>query len=232
MSVREIRARATPLLALFLLLPAPSLGVLFGMVLLPGTAMGQGIFMCSKIWILLVPSVWFFWVEKGTLQRGKTAPGGFRVGLFSGLAITAFIVLIYLLVGRPLIDPEHVHGMAEKIGLADRRRYLLGALYWLAVNSVLEEYVWRWFVVRQFERLVGARWAVVASALGFTVHHAVALQVYFTPLVTTIATVWIAVGGAWWSWMYLRYKTIWPGWLSHALVDLTIFTIGYGLIFG
>ena len=31
--------------------------------------------------------------------------------------------------------------------------------------------------------------------------------------------------------MFVRYKTIWPGWLSHALVDIAVFGIGYWLIF-
>jgi membrane protease YdiL (CAAX protease family) len=100
------------------------------------------------------------------------------------------------------------------------------------VNSVLEEYVWRWFVVRQFGRLFPPAGAVTAAALGFTLHHYLALQVYFTPWIAGLCALFIFIGGVWWSWMFIRYKTIWPGWLSHALVDVAVFGTGYYLIFG
>jgi hypothetical protein len=35
---------------------------------------------------------------------------------------------------------------AAGVGLDSRAIYLAGAVYWCTVNSILEEYVWRWFV--------------------------------------------------------------------------------------
>jgi membrane protease YdiL (CAAX protease family) len=58
------------------------------------------------------------------------------------------------------------------------------------------------------------------------------MQVYFNGIVTAVGAAGIAFGGAFWSWMFLRYKTIWPGWVSHAVVDVAIFALGYLLIFG
>jgi membrane protease YdiL (CAAX protease family) len=42
----------------------------------------------------------------------------------------------------------------------------------------------------------------------------------------------VFIGGAVWSWLYLRYRSVWPCYLSHALADAAIFIIGYRLIFG
>jgi hypothetical protein len=42
----------------------------------------------------------------------------------------------------------------------------------------------------------------------------------------------VFLGGAAWSWLYLRYRSIWPGYVSHAIADAAIFIIGYRLIFG
>ena len=224
--------KRSPLFSLLLILPAPSIGVLFGMVLMPGSPMGQGLFFLSKVWIFLLPAVWFFAIEHRRLPRNKTAKGGFRMGWITGLVISAFILLMYRLLGQRLIDHELVHDMAQQIGLSNPTRYLLSALYWFTINSILEEYVWRWFVVRQFARLMRPAAAITLSALAFTLHHIIAMQVYFSLPVILIGTAGIAIGGATWSWMFLRYKTIWPGWLSHALVDITIFAIGYQLIFG
>jgi membrane protease YdiL (CAAX protease family) len=38
------------------------------------------------------------------------------------------------------------------------------------------------------------------------------------------------VGGAFWAWLYHRSRSLWGPWLSHALVDATIFVIGWDLI--
>ena len=39
-------------------------------------------------------------------------------------------------------------------------------------------------------------------------------------------------GRASWGWLYLRHRSIWSGYVSHAIVDVAVFVIGYGLIFG
>jgi len=218
-------------LSLLLLVPAPSIGVLFGMILLPGTPAGQGIFIFSKVWIFLLPAMWFLVVEKEKPRRGRTGKGGLAMGLSSGLLISGFIFLGWSQLGMRMIDPARVRTMAAEIGLDRKTVYLGGALYWVLINSVLEEYVWRWFVVRQCRRLMRPFVAVVVSALAFTLHHILALQVYFSPVVTALCALGIFLGGALWSWMVAHYRTIWPGWVSHILVDITIFGIGYVLIF-
>ena len=217
-------------ISLLLLIPAPSVGVLFGMVLLPDSPLGKGVFAFSKLWILLLPALWFFFFEGHAVPRSRTAPGGFRMGWISGLAISAFIIGAALL-GRHWIDADYFRQMLAEVGLDRKAVYLAGAAYWVLINSVLEEYVWRWFVVRQFSRLFHPTGAVVASGLGFSVHHFIAMQVYFSPWIAALCSLFICIGGIWWSWMFVRYRTIWPGWLSHALVDVAVFGVGYYLIF-
>jgi hypothetical protein len=73
--------------------------------------------------------------------------------------------------------------------------------------------------------------AIVASAFFFTLHHIVALATQADWRVTTIASAGVFIGGAVWSSLYLRYRSIWPGYLSHALADVPIFVIGWCLIF-
>lgn len=218
-------------ISLLLLIPAPSLGVLFGMILFPDTIIGRGVFIFSKVWLLLFPAVWFLGVERHLPTPGKSAPGGYRMGLVSGLMISAFVVGAALL-SRPLIDDVFFKEMMATVGLDNKAVYLGAAAYWILVNSILEEYVWRWFVVRQFERVLSRTAGIVASACCFTLHHYLAMQVYFSSTVALLGSLFIFIGGVWWSWMFVRYKTIWPGWVSHALVDVAVFGTGYYLIFG
>lgn len=90
----------------------------------------------------------------------------------------------------------------------------------------------RWFVFRQFEAIVGPWWAVLAAALAFTTHHVVALAGQFDTGLAIVGSVGVFTGGVTWSWLYRRYGSIWPGYVSHALVDVAVFAIGYQLIFG
>ena len=223
--------KKSSLTALALLLPAPPLGVLAGMVFWPDTAAGKGLFFVSKLWILAIPLWWRIFAEKKRLSLSRPKRGGFAAAAGLGVLIAMIILVFYSTLGRMLIDPQRLKDMAAETGLNKLPVYLTGAIYWITINSVLEEYVWRWFVVEKFANLLPNRGAIAASALGFTVHHIFAMQIYFSPLVTAAAAVGIWIGGACWSWCYLRYRSIWPGYLSHAIVDLAIFAIGYRLIF-
>ena len=94
-----------------------------------------------------------------------------------------------------------------------------------------EEYVWRWYCFRQCEVLLGGAGGVMASALGLTLLHIIALGAQFSPVVTVLGSVGVFCGGAIWSWRFLRYRSVWPCYVSHAIVDLAIFILGYHLIF-
>ena len=224
--------RRTAFLALLLTVPVPSLGTAAGMIVAPGTTAGGAVFLASKVWISVVPLVWLFLVDKGRWSWSRPARGGLGTGLALGLAIGAVIVVAYFGLGTLLLDRETMRTTAHQIGLADRGAYIGGAVYWVCVNSLLEEYFWRWFVYSKSEVLMPPGFAVPVSALCFTVHHVVALQVYLGMTATLVTAVGVFAAGAVWSWCYRRYRSVWPGYVSHAVVDVSVFAIGYLLIFG
>lgn len=219
------------LISLLLLVPMPSLAVFVGMIWYPNTGFGQAFFMFGKLWVVLLPVLWLILVEKTPLKFSKPSRDGLLLALLSGILIAAIIFLSYWFIGRSYVDPQALKNMAAEVGLDKPVVYLAMAVYWTTVNSVLEEYVWRWFVTRQFRRLLSPLWAIIASAIGFTLHHIVAMQLYFSLPIVALAAAGVFVGGVIWSWMYLRYQSIWPGYLSHAFADFAIFAIGYSLIF-
>jgi membrane protease YdiL (CAAX protease family) len=222
--------KKSSLLALLLLVPAPSIGVLTGMIIAPNL-FGRVIFFISKIWILLLPLFWHVFVDKRKLSLSKPTNGGFAVAAFLGIIISFIILVVYFTLGKHLIEPQAVKNMAANVGLDDPHTYLAGAAYWILINAVLEEYVWRWFVVQKCKSLLPTNAAILGSALCFTIHHIIAMKVYFNGPLVLIASIGIFIGAAVWSWCYNRYRSIWPGYLSHAIVDLAVFTIGYRLIF-
>ena len=221
---------ARPVLALLLLVPAPTLGVVMALVVAPGP-LGQAVWALCKLWILCLPFVWLRWVERRPPSLSPPRRGGFLAAFFLGLLMSGFVYLAYTYVGGRWIEVEAFQRRVVKMGLGNPVAYLGFAAYTTLVNSLLEEYVWRWFVFRRCEDLLPGPAAVAASALFFTLHHAVTLQIQLGWQTALLSSLGIFVGAAVWSWCYLRYRSIWPGYLSHVIVDVTALWIGYQLLF-
>jgi CAAX protease family protein len=226
-ATREERRRAW--LALLLLVPVPTLGVCGTMVFFPGPV-GMAVWSASKVWILAFPLVWTRFVEREPVRLSRPKRAGLVFGLASGLVAGLAIVAAYFLILRGAVDPAPLRTMVEQNGLASPERYLAMAAYTCVVNSLLEEYVWRWFVFRRLERLLPARTAVAASALAFTLHHAVILATQFSGLLVPVGSLAVFSAALLWSFIYLRYRSLYACWASHALVDAAVFWAGWRLI--
>lgn len=224
--------RRKAILSLLLLVPAPSIGAAFAMIIFPNTPLGQTIFALSKLWLLVLPLAWLKLVDRRPISLSPPRKGGFAMAAFSGCVISIIISTAYLTIGNSLIDRQFLTQKLIAIGLGSPAVYIGAAAYWILVNSVLEEYVWRWFCVSQCEQFMPPSFAVPCSAFFFTIHHVVAMQVYLgtTPLI--LCSLGVFIGGATWSMMYVRYRSIWPGYLSHAIADLCVFGIGASILFG
>lgn len=231
--------RRRALIALLLLVPAPSLGVLSMLHWFPGPV-GTTISFSQKLWIALLPVAWLVWVDKRKPRLGmpsrQTLKTGLTAAVLSGLAIIAVMLGTFELV-LPHLDLEPIRRRARETGFADPWKFAVVLGYIVLINSILEEYVWRWFVTTRFERLfVGVRGAgvlaVVCSALCFTVHHVWALGAWMPPAFNALASFGVFSGGVIWSAMYHHYRSVWPGYLSHLLADVAIAIMGWRLIFG
>jgi membrane protease YdiL (CAAX protease family) len=223
--------RTKPILPLLLLVPAPSIGVLSAMILWPDTAFGTAVFSVCKVWLLLFPVVWHLAADRQRPSWSRPEKGGFVWGIGSGVAISLLIFVVWMIIGPQLLDFQLMRSQISAIGLNDPLRYTSGALYWILINSVLEEYVWRWFVVSKSVAAFGRRTGIVAAAGFFTLHHVIALAVFMDWLAVLLCSVGVFTGGIIWSWMYARFESIWPGYVSHAIVDLCIFGIGGYILF-
>ena len=231
MMTADDRNRRQALIALLLLAPVPSLGIWAAMVAAPG-AVGKAVFFIAKVWLLVFPAAWYLLVEKGKLSWSPPRRGGMAAGVVSGLILAAAIVLGAFLVGAQHMDLAPLHAAVREMNLASPAAYLAGAAAWTLVNSLVEEYVYRWFVLRQCEVLLPSPMAIVASAAIFTVHHVIALNQYLEPSFTALASAGVFVGGIVWAALYHRYRSIWPGWISHVLADVAVFGLGWWLLFG
>jgi membrane protease YdiL (CAAX protease family) len=225
-----IGSRRSAVLALLLLVPAPTIGTLAAMLIAPGP-IGQTVYGLCKIWLLMLPLLWTMRVDRNPLSWPYPRRAGLWMGGCLGLVIGGLILSGHSVIGTRWIDVAHVRRMAEQSGIGSGGRYLGFAAYLVLVNSLLEEYVWRWFVFRKCEVIVPSGSAVPAAALLFTLHHVVALGLQFSWRMTVLASLGVLVGGMLFSWLYARYRSIWPGYLCHVLIDVAVLAIGWKLIF-
>lgn len=229
----EARRRRLAGYALILLAPAPTIGVLCGLPEGAG-ALGKGVYAAMKVWILILPLAWLILVERAWVWP-TWSWRGLGAGAVWGAAIAAAILLAFMVFGESLIDSGKVRAVAAQTGLGDPRVFIPFFLYLCLVNSLLEEYVWRWFVYGRCRDLLAGMpgWAaVVVSSLLFTVHHAVALALQMSWQPALLGSIGVLVGGMVWAGLYQRYGSIWPAWISHILADVAVAVAAWRLIFG
>ncbi|MBK8177927.1 MAG: CPBP family intramembrane metalloprotease [Planctomycetes bacterium] len=225
--------RRAAALALLLLIPLPSLGIASEMIWFQGT-LGLLILGATKVGILALPWLWSVFVDRTppALARPSRAALGLGLGLSTGLVGAAAVVLGYWFLLRDRIDPSTVREMARANHMLEPRVFLAVAVYICLLNSLLEEYVWRWFVYRQFEVLAPRPLAVVLAALGFTLHHSLILATQFGAELCWIGSLAVFTAGVAWSWLFARTRSVWCGWISHALVDVAVFWAAWRILFG
>ena len=235
------------LLALLIIAPIQLVGTTTAMVWFPDATWAKVGFGIAKVLMMLAPIAWLIKVEKVKPRIPKWKKFPFGPGMLwahaTGALIFVIIAAAYYLVGRHWIDVEPMREKIVQMGMDNIWLYLAGALYWCTINSLLEEYFWRWFIFSRLldvlpaagsGRLLSATnlIAVVGSSLLFTAHHVVALKVYFDWKTTLLASLGVFIGGFTWSLLYLRFKNIWACYVSHVYPDVIIFFIGWRLIFG
>ena len=231
MTADFVEERRRTILALLLVGMAPSVSTLLSFGVGDGVA-SQVIFVITKIWLFAVPLYWFLKIDRGTISWSKPEQGGYGMAVGLGFAMSGLMMGAWLLLGK-WIDADLLRDALEPVGLLDIRLYVGAAIYWILINSLLEEYVFRWFLVIKSEALVGpGNRAIILSALIFVVHHTVALAVFGFPWwANLIASVSVFVGGAVFSWLYVRYRSVWIPYIAHAICDIVVFTVGAFIIF-
>jgi membrane protease YdiL (CAAX protease family) len=222
--------RGQALLGLLLLVPVPTLGAYAGLVGAPGP-LGQAVFGVSKLWILVFPALWVHFVEKGSL-RPNLSTRGWSAGVITGVVGFVAIIAFHVLVASRVFDLSSFAPRVLAAGIDGKGTYIALALYWTFVNSLIEEYVWRWFVASRLEILTSRGVAIVLSAALFSVHHFVALTAFVTPQAAAIGTLGVFVAAVVWSWLYLRFRSLLAPYVSHVLADAAIFLVGWFVIFG
>ena len=158
-------------------------------------------------------------------------------GLGFGLPVAAGIFALYFgwLRNSPLLAsaPATAVGVLQKFRADQLPGFLLVAAFICVANLLLEEYYFRWFIFGRLRAFLPLPTAVAASAVVFMAHHIILLSVYLPDHFWTLTiplSLFIAVGGAIWSWLYARTGSLYAPWLSHAIIDAAIAVVGWDVI--
>jgi membrane protease YdiL (CAAX protease family) len=225
-------------LAVAIALTLPSLVTWAYFIWLDGAAAGavQTAFGVGKTIQFLLPAFWVLLIRRERPEIARPAAWSLSVGVLFALVVAAGMAILYVLWFEPagLLAglPDLVQAKLKSFGVHSLAAYIGFALFYSAIHSLLEEYYWRWFVFGQLARGCRLPIAITIASVGFAAHHVLVLGHYFgwaSPL-TWLFSAAVAIGGAFWCWLYHRSNSLAAPWLSHAFVDAAIFTIGYTLL--
>jgi membrane protease YdiL (CAAX protease family) len=199
-------------------------------------ALQQYAYTLAKVIQFGLPVAYLWATERRLSVMGRPRFDGWPVGVAFGLAVAAATLTLYYgyFRGAPLLagTPAAVRGKLHEFGVDSAARYALLAGFIVLTHSLLEEYYWRWFVFGRLRQLLPVGAAITLSSLAFAAHHVVVLDVflpgYFFAAVLPFSLA-VAVGGAVWAWLYDRAGSVYPAWISHALVDAALFVVGWDL---
>ncbi len=224
--------RRLALLGLILVAIAPSVSVITGFAFKAGL-LAIFVFVFTKVWIFGLPAFWYLRIEKGEKSFSLPENGGWKVSTLLGIGMLIVIFIAYFSIGDKLLRADELTEILDTVGLTVAWKFALAIIFWVFINSVLEEYVFRWFITSKIEQLIGGVWIPIFLSAGiFTIHHTIALAFFIDPLGNFIASLGVFIGGAIFSWLYMRYRSIWVAWVAHAIADIAIFIIGWNMVIG
>ena len=224
--------RNLALLGLILVAIAPSVSVITGFAFKAGI-LAIFVFIFTKVWIFGLPAFWYLRIEKGEKSLSLPENGGWKVSTLLGIGMLIVIFIAYFSIGDKLLRADELTEILDSVGLTVAWKFALAIIFWVFINSVLEEYVFRWFITSKIEQLIGGVWIPIFLSAGiFTIHHTIALAFFIDPLGNFIASLGVFIGGAIFSWLYMTYRSIWVAWVAHAIADIAIFIIGWNMVIG
>lgn len=178
-----------------------------------------------NFWIEMVIASGFLALVSAYINRRGGSEINYRLYFFrpsyllSGL-ISAAILYIIFYGGDKLSALIFDFASKQIVGIYDNRSLLdieiIGVLLFFIIGPA-EEIFWRGFVQDSLAQKFGDNVGWVIASLLYAGVHLVALN--FMLFAAAL------ICGLFWGYVFKRFKSLWPGIISHALWDLTIFIL-------
>jgi uncharacterized protein len=230
-SARELdSAKYRAVLALILIVPATSIGSIMSLLIAPGI-IGQLVAVSCGIWMVCLPVVWCKFIDRDRPQFNLDKTDSLAIGVWLGIAMFAIILTSYWGGGNSLLDITDIRARAQQTRVNIPLMVFGFGTFQTLINSLVEEYVWRWFVYQKCEVLVKKSLAVYLSALFFTLHHIILIAAHVDDwrLVTALAIA-VFIAGVCWAKCFQIYRSLLPIYISHMIADLALQIVSWDIL--
>jgi len=233
-----MQARRYPGIGLILagVIPAllvPGVAALFYFVICRNAPAARWIYSGAKLFLVVWPFLWWLVARPPRSMRRRRGPAWWRVwleGLASGLVMAG---AVWLAVRSPLGERLY----AASGAIRDRVQHLGVAGHYIAfvaalslVNSLIEEYYWRWFVFGRLRSFLTPWPAAAVASLAFAAQHAIVTGRMLTWPLGLLCGAGVFLAGFVWSLQFDRHRSLVGVWFSHVVVDVTVFVIGWQVL--
>ena len=189
--------------------------------------LSQAAYVSSKIWFVALPILYWLLTRISPVER----QGSFRTfAIVSGLALCAAIFLlaqVFIEFIRP--EAENIYRTLSVLGLTEN--FILYSAGIIILNSLVEEFFWRYSIYGGLKSFFSIPVAAVISSVGFAGSH----MLYFVGLFDSLAIIVFLTAasfifGCFWVWLYEKTRSVPHVWINHMLVNLPLFYVEYLII--
>lgn len=147
-------------------------------------------------------------------------------GIVLGLAMGAFVYMGYEFLSDNLkaILLERIRLKIDVLGI--REHFFIYILSLSFIHSLLEEFYWRFFILKAWKKFLPLPHAHFVAALAFALHHFVATIYYLNFGVGMLMGFGVIGAGLIWSLIFEFENSLTTVWVSHVVVDIVLMTFG------
>jgi len=150
-------------------------------------------------------------------------------GVITGLIMSGLILAIYFIF-QPFFGQFAPNILIKIADFGILKYYWPAAIVISVLHSFFEEYYWRWYAVCGLSTKMANLNSILLGNFFFTLHHYIILSQFVPFYIAFLFGTCVGFGGVIWSHIYKRTGSLLGSWISHTLVDLCLFTIGYLLL--
>jgi len=208
----------------------PLVFVFFGLVIFKNILIT---FILYHIIICMVLPVinYYFWDHKPAplsemLGLGRKDKRSILQGILIGAVFFIGIIIFFDFVHFNFLDKKHINNILNSLGFSSNI-FIYFAIYFILINSVLEELFWRGYLYYQFGKSIRIPFSSVIISFFFIQYHFFVIGLIFSVQVAFVFIPVIFIVSV--IWCYLRHinSNIYAPLISHIMADMALIMVFY-----
>ncbi|MBN2545936.1 MAG: CPBP family intramembrane metalloprotease [Spirochaetes bacterium] len=202
-------------------------------VVFSGYFLGKAMFVLKSLYLIFWP---YLWIKITKIGLGNKEERKIGKSVLYGCLFALFIALLGIVLYKFLyfvFEPfkNNVMNKMKSFDLNNPFLFVLFGVYIFLLNSLIEEYYWRYFIFKGLMLKLNTVISALISSIAFTLHHTMILSNYFPLHLNAFLSFLTFFAGFVWCLIFYRTNSIIGPWVSHIIVDIVIVVFGYKLLF-